>query len=386
MEQAVFWLSFSFGIHIVLVNIGIGISILSPLLRYLAERGRDDGLMEESYRLIKFYAATYALGGVFGTAFTVFLLSFYPGFISLLGKIAFYNFSLAIASIALHFLSLTIYYYGWSRLEPRLLHVWGLLLAITALLIPLGFRSVFAQLNKPVGIAVEGVNEVYLNPIKSLLGNPLLPPLYLKSVSASLALTLVLAAAWASLKGRHSIARLYLKPALVALVVVALSGAWYGYGLKETVEYKFNNIFGGLGIGGEPLLNLSWLLVAKIALWSIQVTALAYALVRGPRRAAKPLALASLAAILAVVAGEYLNAFSQYPRFIADPSSLFPGLESWEREKLEEALSLLNTNINTKSSVLTLYTITATSILLLAAILYLYIALSERKAPTTPTG
>ena len=378
---AVFWLAFSFGIHIVLVNLGIGISVIAPVLKAHSRRADKPELGEEAYRLLRFYAATYALGGVFGTAFTVYLLSFYPSFVALLGKIALYNFALAIAMIALHFLSLTVYYYGWGRLGDRVHDTFGVLLALSALLIPLGFRSVFAQLNTLEGVEIMAGGLVRVDVIEAVLGNPTLPPLYIKSVTASLALTTVAAAAWASIKGRHEIARMYLKPALAFLALVALAGAWYGWSLR-TVEYKFNNIFGGLGLGGEPQLDLSWLLALKVLLWIAQVSAVAYSIAQGPRRGSKALLAAAGAALVAVPAGEMLNAFSQYPYFIADRSlvgEVLAQLPPSEAEALERTLTLLEVNVATKSWVLHIYTLTATTILLAAAALYAYTTLISRK-------
>ncbi len=378
---AVFWLSLSFGIHIVLVNLGIGVSVIAPVLKAYSRRAGRPELGEEAYRLLRFYAATYALGGVFGTAFTVYLLSFYPSFVSLLGKMALYNFALAIAMIALHFLSLTVYYYGWGRLGDRVHDAFGALLALSALLIPLGFRSVFAQLNTLEGVEILAGRVVRVDVVEAVLGNPTLPPLYIKSVAASLALTTVAAAAWASLKGRYEIARMYLKPALAFLTLVALAGAWYGWSLR-TVEYKFNNIFGGLGLGGEPQLDLSWLLALKVLLWIAQVSAIAYAIARGPRRGSKALLVAAGAALVTVPAGEMLNAFSQYPYFIADRSlvrEVLAQLPPSEAEALERALTLLEVNAATRSWVLHIYTLIATTVLLAAAALYAYTTLISRK-------
>ena len=362
MEPGVFWLTVTFGLHIVLVNLGVGISIVAPLLRIMALRRGDERLDKEAYTLTRFYAATYALGGVFGTAFTVYLFSYYPSFTSLLGRIALYNYALAIMALVAHFLSLTIFYYGWNRLPPRIHTASGIALAVSALLIVLGFRSVFAQLSSPVG--VDLARGIVTNPLEALLGNPLLPPLYLKSIAAAITATLVAAAGWHALRNEESLARLYLKPALAGLVVVLLAGAWYGLELRR-VEYKFNNIFGGLGLGGEPSLDLSWLLLLKILLWSIQLAGVTMALHRGVTRARGLLAIAALSALVAIPAGEYLNAYSQYPYFIP-PSEAGVG-----DERLARILNLLSPNINTRSELLQLVTVTSTTILLAAAALYL---------------
>ena len=366
MEAGVFWLAFTFGIHIVLVNLGIGISVIAPILKELGLRRSDDKLVLEAYRLLRFYAATYALGGVFGTAFTVYLLSYYPGFISVLGRMALYNYAVAITALVMHFLSLTIYYYGWNRLGRGIHNLFGALLASSALVIVLGFRSVFAQLNTPVGVELGEVIRV--DPLQALIGNKMLPPLFVKSVSAALAATMVSMAAWNTIKGRRDIAVMYARPGIILLFIVLLAGLWYAWELRA-VEYKFNNIFGGFGIGGEPRLNLSWLLAFKAVLWIIQVVWL-HRLLRG--RGGWMAYIAGPSALLGIVAGEYLNAFSQYPYFIAG------GLP----EGLKDELTLYSTNIHTSSEALQVITVSATGILILAAILYLYTTM-YRKDPNS---
>ncbi len=363
VEPGVVWLTVSFGLHIALVTLGVGISLVAPAMRLLAQRRGDKTLLEEAYRLVRFYAATYALGGVFGTAFTVYLFSYYPGFTALLGRIALYNYALAITALVAHFLSLTIFYYGWSRLPPRTVDTAGLALAGSVLLIVLGFRGVFSQLSSPVAVDLQEARV--LDPLYSVIGNPLLPPLYLKSIAAGVAAVTVGAAGWHALHREYRLAGIYLKPALAALAVVFLAGVWYGLALRG-VEYKFNNIFGGLGLGGEPSLDLSWLLLLKIALWTLQVAAVAYALKKGPDKAKTMLAAGAASALVAVVAGEYLNAYSQYPYFI-------PPTELGEASpELQAKLSLLMPNANTRSQVLQLLTIASTGVLLAAALLYLY--------------
>ena len=375
MEPGVFWLSLSFGVHITLVNLGIGVSIVVPLLREVAQRkGRQD-LVDEARRLLRFYAATYALGGVFGTAFTVYLFSYYPGFTALLGKITLYNYALAIMALVAHFLSLTLYYYGWNRFSTRAIRVIGGSLALSALLIVMGFRSVFAQLSQPVG--VDLVQGKVLSPLQAVLGNPLLPPLFLKSVSAALAMTLVAVAAWHAFKKESELASLYLRPALAMLLIVFLAGSWYAWELRR-VDYKFANIFGGLGLAPEPKLDLSWLLLLKIALWSVQVAAVILAMKKGPMAARGLLIIAGVASLIAVPSGEFLNAFSQYPYFI--PPSGEAGVNA-----MPSVLSLYSSNINTRSDALQAITVASTGILAAAAAIYLYYALIK-PAPQTSGG
>lgn len=71
MEASVFFLAFSFGIHIVMVNIGIALATLIPYLEWRARKLESNELLSNAKSLFKIYAATYALAGVFGTAFAV---------------------------------------------------------------------------------------------------------------------------------------------------------------------------------------------------------------------------------------------------------------------------------------------------------------------------
>ncbi|NAZ31150.1 MAG: cytochrome bd quinol oxidase subunit, partial [Acidilobus sp.] len=73
--SSVFWLAFNFGIHIVMVNLVIGLAVMVPLLKYLGMRRGDQLTINMARRLLRYYAVTYAIAGVFGTAFTVFLFS-----------------------------------------------------------------------------------------------------------------------------------------------------------------------------------------------------------------------------------------------------------------------------------------------------------------------
>ncbi len=101
---------------------------------------------------MKFYAATYGLAGVFGTAFTVFLLSFYPAFIGLAGHLTFVPFGLAVMAIVIHFFTISAYWYGWDRWNGNTHFLLGLILLISVYIIPLGFRAISAFLNVPQGL------------------------------------------------------------------------------------------------------------------------------------------------------------------------------------------------------------------------------------------
>ncbi len=330
--SSVFWLAFNFGIHIVMVNLVIGLAVIVPLLKYLGSRRGDQLTVEMSRRLLKFYAVTYAVAGVFGTAFTVFLFSYYPFATLLLGTIAIIPFAIAIAFVALNFFSLVAYWYGWDRWSSKAHNLVGILLAASAVMIPFGFRGVFAFLNEPVGLEFTPSGPT-LNAVQAY-SNPTFWPLYLSSVVGALTATMIAIMAGfgiAYLRDPDSerpyfeaSIRKFLLPSLIGLLLTALLMFSYLVSLIG-VPYKFNSIMEGFGVtlGDTGSYNFTWIFVLHLTMVAIQFLAvlyIVYALLRGSlasRGTAIAAAIGGAAALGGIEVGEMLNAFSQFPRFIA---------------------------------------------------------------------
>ena len=333
------FLALSFGLHIVMVNLGIGLAWLVPYLKWRADRGsREYESIARS--LMRFYAATYGLAGVFGTAFTVFLLSYYPRFIGFAGNVALIPFGISILMIVLHFFTISAYWYGWYKWSPRTHLAIGLLMAVSATLIPLGFRAVFAFLNIPAGLIYDPATSTYrLDAVAALTKNPTFPPLYVKSIAAALTATfLVVAGAYAYRFLRTgervalAVADSSVKAALAGLIIMPVLGYWYAVSILQTSPYKFNNIFANLGlrVGDGPFFDVSWLFALKMALYAAQLVVaiyLARQLAKGTvTAAAARLGLAAgFMALLTIAVGDYVNAFAQYPFFVAAWPDLLRG-------------------------------------------------------------
>ncbi|MEB3755531.1 MAG: cytochrome ubiquinol oxidase subunit I [Desulfurococcales archaeon] len=393
MMESVFWLAFVFGFHIVLVNVAITLGILAPYLRWRSLKENNKALEKVAREITRLLAATYALGGVFATAFTVFLLSFYPQFLGLAGNIALAPFAISILSIVLNFFTIVAFYYGWDRWSPRTHLTIGFFMALTFLLIPLGFRAVFAFLNTPQGLYFD--NGVPRLDLMKALANPTLPPLYLKSIVGALtAGTFALVAGYAYRYTRtgdeetKKVSLLFVQKTVpyvfLGLIVMVFLGLWYAFSLQN-VEYKFNNIFAHLGwsVGnGVVYYDMSWLFLFKMVLVAIQFAAIivAYSAVRKGRLtggATKWILFGGVVALFTVLVGEYLNAFSQYPYFVADltdpkvlaivPKNLVPALA--------QILSLENVNQLATLRGVAMLTAGFMAFLVLSAIYYLYIVL-----------
>ena len=358
---AVFWLAYVFSLHIIMVNLGIYLGLIVPYLKYRAKKMNDPGIMRLARNLMKFYAATYGVAGVFATAFTVFLLSFYPNFLGVAGNIALAPFAIAILMIVVHFLSIAAYYYGWDRLSEPIHNTFGFLLALSSLLIPLGFRSVFAFLNYPKGLYFSG-GALHLD-VTQALANATLPPLYLKSITAAITAGALATGGFYAVHTYRVRDEAYkkalgvyvektVKIALIGLVLMFFFGLWYSLALEKYAPYKFNNIFASLGWkagDGTVAFNVSWLFVLKMILYVAQLYIVykAYKIIKKSggldRASATQLLYAGLLALLTIALGELLNAFSQFPRFIANLEPL-KTLPPEVVQQAAPALSLLNVN------------------------------------------
>ncbi len=393
MLYTVFWLALTFGLHIMLVNLGIFLALYVPYLKWKADKEGDEGLEKVAYKLMRFYAATYGVAGVFATAFTVFLLSYYPNFLGLAGNIALIPFGIAITMIVLHFFSIATFYYGWYRWSRPVHYTLGFLLALSGILIPLGFRAVFAFLNIPVGLHFAG-GKPYLN-VSEALGNPTLWPLYFKSLVAAITAGSLAVAGGLAYSYHKSEDQAYkaavnkvlsqLAPvALAGLVIMFFLGLWYAITL-EKIPYKFNNVFASLGwkVGdGIAHYNVAWVFVLKMILYVFQFAVIiaVYKYMRSgsmPFAKAKLLLYGGLAALATVMLGEWLNAFSQYPYFIAclgSPQSCQSILAEIPKDQLPYIAKILSLeHVNQLALISSVKMITnAFMLFLLASVVYFF--------------
>lgn len=374
-----YFLILVFGLHIVMVNLSIAFSTTIPFMKRSGERNNNEIYIRTARRLMNFYAATYALAGVFGTAFTVFLLSFYPGFIGLAGHLTFVPFGIAVLAIVAHFFAISAYWYGWDKWSASTHFGIGLVLFITVLVIPLGFRAISAFLNTPAGLELEP--KPHLNILTAFM-NPTFLPIYLKSVTAALTagfFTISSAYALQYMRGEQEafeIVSKFIKLAAIFLTLTIILGVIYAETLRQFVYYKFSNAFGML-IGDVAAHDVSWLFILKLITIAVQMYAI-YAFTKGK---IKPVIAAGPAALVGVFAGEILNSLSQYPYFIAKlgDENFVSSIPEPVRIYLAERLNLELANPLAASGELYTITVAFLAPLLVAAAFFIYLLL-------TPSG
>ncbi len=372
-----------FGFHIVLVNVDMGLGIIIPILKRLGELKGKEVYISEARKYMRFFAIMYASAGVFGTGFTVFLLTFFPEFLWLGGIVAFAPFAVAILFLTLRFLTLTLYWYGWDRFKPELHFYIGIVLMITSFGVPFGFRAVFSFLNVPQG--VENISPLELN-VAKMFTNPTLPPLYLKSIFGALAATFFTLVSVYTYRYYKKLGnqedniyfiKLYLSYGMLFLFLQFITGFWYLGSLAAYAPYKFGNI-AGAWFGGTVVSDYSWLFALKLFFVAVQVGVILYIfywmLEKGEFNLNDKYTLYGLlsigpASLLTIVLGEYLNAFSQLPYFVAQPS-------------LEDALPMINVfnSINELAAIFDVYSVVifAGIPLILAFLVLLYYVIAGK--------
>jgi cytochrome d ubiquinol oxidase subunit I len=389
MNAPVFFLALVFGLHIVAVNLGIALSTIVVFLKRQADIKRDKEIDATAYSFFRIYAATYGLAGVMGTAFTVFLLSFYPGFLGIAGNITMIPFGISIVAILLHFLAIVVYYYGWDKLDRNIHLAFGVLLVLTAYLIPLGFRAVFAFLNTPVGLTLSP--KLSLD-VLAALQNPTFLPLYLKSVTGALTAGFLFIAALLNHKAvtngiseeEKSLLRKSLEYAGMGLFAMMFLGAWYSISLAAT-PIKFNNIFGFLGVNlaAPTTSNYSWLFLLKMVLvaWQGFILFKLYRarLEQQELKSTTILTYSGAAAgLLTIMLGEYLNAFSQYPYLVANAPLILNALPEPYKTILASELNMEKLSPLAQSPELFLVTAVGLAILMTAAAYLIYKVFFEK--------
>ncbi len=335
---AITFIALVFGLHIMLVNIDVGLGVYIPLLKREGEKHNKPELVFEAKRLMNYYAATYATAGVFATAFTVGLLAFFPDFLWFLGTALLIPISLAIPVVALRLTLISAYWYSWDKIDENKHYLVGLLLASTSFLVPLLFRTVFAFLNTGQGVNVitdaqGNITSITFN-FWEYLFNPTFWPLLFKTLAAAFAVTSFSLASLYTYrltknKGDKEVnillIRRHLSIGIWLLFSEFIFGFWYLATLSSKARLKFTNVVGSW-FGYTPnWADLSWLFLFKLLLVSFQVYValrlLTYS-IKGEEInfAKKPFSALIIwlgpVSIITVLTGELLNMLSHLPYFV----------------------------------------------------------------------
>jgi cytochrome d ubiquinol oxidase subunit I len=236
-------------VHITFVNLVLGFSVMVPLTEYLSYRNKDEKLMEIARRTFRYLILTDLVAGVWGTWITVALAGLWPTLTYIATTVLFVPITIALVGILISIPSIAIYWYTWDKISRRVHLFVGCLMALGALLVPAGFRMIFAFTDDPVGL-----NEALKGNLYAIFGNPIYPVWVVWSWFGALAMSALVAGgiyAWRPMGNVNGYAlketRYFLKLGIPFLAITAALGAYFFYSLQAASPYIYAAITGNTG-------------------------------------------------------------------------------------------------------------------------------------------
>ena len=315
-------LGFVMLVHLTFVNINIGLGFLTVAARW---RSKSDQKAEAVSKLsVKFVAANEVVSGVYGTLITVILFGFWTSFVNVVVQALFLALLISVIGIILRLTSIAAYWYTWGKVGVNTHIILGLIMAISGLLIPAGFRFIFAFMNNSIGL-------VSLSPLegdvaKSLF-NPLYPPLLLHTWVGALSIGLLAAAtgfAWASRRNEYLRGWAAKTALLGSLLIIpqGLLGFWYWSSLSSHSQPLFYALNTGLisGVSAQTNVSHAFLGMVLIGIYLLTAGLIFYS---NPSRIRLAYTLAPLS-ILALYLGEIAQDWGRLPYLIIQGDSGLP--------------------------------------------------------------
>jgi cytochrome bd-type quinol oxidase subunit 1 len=196
------WLSFvllglGLLIHITLVNLVLGLSIVVPITEYIGYKKRDPDMERLAKRLFRYLALSDLVAGVFGTWVAVDLTAFWPGLLYVFSTVLFIPTLIALIGIFMAIPAIAIYWFGWDRMSKRKHLAIGGVMAFGALLVPAGFRMFFAFVDNSAAFNISTLTAVSGNIDTNVLGmftNPIYVTLLVHSWFGGLTMSTLFAA------------------------------------------------------------------------------------------------------------------------------------------------------------------------------------------------
>ena len=245
-------------VHITFVNLVLGFSVIIPFTEYMSYRRKDGALMEVAKRTFKYLILTDLVAGVWGTWITIVLAGLWPTLTYIATTVLFVPITIALIGILIAIPSIAIYWYTWGKVSKNVHIFVGCLMAFGALLVPAGFRMIFAFVDDPVGL-----NEALKGNLYSVFGNPIYPALVVWSWLGAVAMSALVAAGIYALMSKRSAngdglkATVYfLKMGIPFLITTAILGAYFFFSLQTASPYIFAATTGNTAVAQYNFLPL----------------------------------------------------------------------------------------------------------------------------------
>ena len=303
-------LGFALEMHLVFVNVIIGATVLTVITRYVAYRRNDPGLEATARDMFRLMVVSELFGGVWGTILTVFMAGLFPSMTAIFMRTYFYPVAIALTGILISIPLIAIYWHLWGRISPRTHSLIGIPMAISVLLVPIGFRYLFAGLDYPQ------YTTSAINPLTAF-SNPVYPPLIAHTLIGAMDIGAFVTATVLATKRNLNIRgiKIALGTGLLLLVPQAIAGAYYFTVLQRYDPYIARNIAGPL-LGYDPTTTMFYpAFYTAIALTIALATTATYALYTTMQGKVTRLAVMStgILAEAVLILMEYVNDGSRYP-------------------------------------------------------------------------
>jgi len=313
-------------VHVTLVNLVLGFSVLVPFIEYLSYRRKDKGLEDLARRLFRYLVISDLVAGVWGTWITVVLGGLWPTLTYIAATVLFIPITIAIIGILISIPAIAIYWYTWNKVSPKIHMMIGVLMALGALMVPAGFRMIFSFINYPVGL-----NEALKGNLYSVFNNPIYPVILLKSWFGGLTMSALMAAGIYALKFYKNIetensmkaSLIMLKMGLLLLLIQTLMGITYFYTLNSYSPYIYASIIGDTKIAQYnfmPLFLTHILLV--VLMWFAAL--ILFKQLRDNKSSQIFSFILILATFFALPVGEAMNDASRAPYMVINGTSGLP--------------------------------------------------------------
>lgn len=300
-------------IHVAFVSVTLGVGVLTAWYRYVAYKKKSSEIEARARRLLGLLAASELMSGVWGTVITVFLAGLFPGLTALATNVLFLPLSIAIVGIFIRIPSIAAFWYLWGRINPRKHVALGFIMAISGFLVPLGFRTIFAETMNPRAVASYLASGSA--PMAQAYTNPLLWALYIHTVLAVLSVGGYVAYTILGMYNDKEGAEKALRIGLYLLVAQLFMGPIYWLTLRAHSNYVYQNVTFGLT---SPLFYLKLITIAILLYTSTKALK---ALRQGQVIYARHL---GFTALLVAILGEFINDASRYPYIVVTGNEGLP--------------------------------------------------------------
>ncbi len=305
-ETAAFYgLGFAVLLHVIFVTITLGTGWISAFSRYMAYRKSDPYLELFARRAFRILLVFELFSGVWGTIITVFLAGFFPSLTALATNVLFTPLVIAVVAVMVRIPSIGVFWYTWGKIHPKVHSAVGFVMAMSGFAVPLGFRTLFAEITAPTAVAgyiANGYTGAF-----SAYTNPVFWTLYIHTVLASLSVGGFIVALLMSMDEDSRGVRIGYFYGLSFLIPQMIAGAVYLVTIAAHSPYIFHSITAGnyLPVLIIKIVAVSLLLLMGVAGYSASK--------RESIRYVKSTALLSL---LSVFFGELMNSGARYPYMV----------------------------------------------------------------------